>query len=690
MAIEATMASLAHSQITQSLPSLASSVQGFQLIHSNEDESKAIGVVVLLLGDTCVYVPAIYRGGKIYNMDIMYVPEMQQWLPAQDNWITYLRANKPDLVGMMHEKKDGKGGKAPGAVQLDIPFTHIVKAASAEGKPRLPILMKHAAEEMAKELSEPVTSVGIPSSMETLVKADPKVAASFLNTIAEYPSVGNSFVQFYSNDDLLELAGKIRMHADEDARKRKEFKGTKAGGVKLLTMASSESKDLPSDSKVKLIRDGAIIVDNRGLVPTKVYKTKNNADWGTANTTGMYELLKSDGSTLTALVLQISNSQFCIVPLDDFNSRNGVLVNEAPLGQAFPFEGLSIPKTMDLTTAFSDEDEGYYDNVVAFDNFGNVVRLGHACRGTLVVTGNADSANVIVRLANGGTYAKMTGRRGNDDCFDNAKVNKIEQLPAGAKIRLRKDTLYVPEDCHFIKASFNRENTLDLADFGDLQESIIRKDNMTKIKVNSTSSGIVITDDSGKVTEPLGKKAAELDIVRRFGVTPESAEMIVKEASEDSKGQARFLLKIATSTNYAINIAEEPMEEDTEESIDLTNNVLPEDDRKTLEIAGNSGIKEVMDVTVLKLLANDGTSIRQVQEFVPKLFSAMDSVARLLFMIRAGDAMSESYGESRASDMEKQFAQLVENIGDAIICLQQGRINNVHDLLEGPLARTLG
>jgi hypothetical protein len=213
---------------------------------------------------------------------------------------------------------------------------------------------------------------------------------------------------------------------------------------------------------------------------------------------------------------------------------------------------------------------------------------------------------------------------------------------------------------------------------------------MSKIKINATSSGIMITDDTGKVTAPLGKKAAEFDLVKRFGVTPDSAEMIVKEASESASGQARFLLKTASSTNYAINIAESPMEEDTEESIDLSNRTLPEDDRRALEIAGNSGIKEVVDVTVLKMLANDESSVRQAQEFVPKLFSAMDSVARLLFMIRAGDAMAEAYGESRASDMEKQFSYLVESIGDAIICLQQGRIDNVHDLLEGPLARTLG
>ena len=76
MAIEDTMAQLANSQVTQSMPSLRDYIEGFQLITSNEENNAAIGVEIGMLGNTCIYIPAIYRNGKIYDMDIMYIPEM--------------------------------------------------------------------------------------------------------------------------------------------------------------------------------------------------------------------------------------------------------------------------------------------------------------------------------------------------------------------------------------------------------------------------------------------------------------------------------------------------------------------------------------------------------------------------------------------------------------------------------------
>ena len=81
MAIEDTMAQLAHSQVTQCLPSLSDDLQGFQLIYSNDDINSAVGVLVAVVNNLVVYIPAVYRKGKIYSMDIMYIPELHQWLP---------------------------------------------------------------------------------------------------------------------------------------------------------------------------------------------------------------------------------------------------------------------------------------------------------------------------------------------------------------------------------------------------------------------------------------------------------------------------------------------------------------------------------------------------------------------------------------------------------------------------------
>ena len=120
MAIEDTMAQMAHSQITQSLPSMTEDIQGFQIIDTNEEINSAIGVIVGLVGNMVVYVPAVYRRGKIYNMDIMYIPEIRQWLPTHDNWLTYIRSRRADLDAVIKDRDNiASKGKATN-INLDV------------------------------------------------------------------------------------------------------------------------------------------------------------------------------------------------------------------------------------------------------------------------------------------------------------------------------------------------------------------------------------------------------------------------------------------------------------------------------------------------------------------------------------------------------------------------------------------
>ena len=95
-------------------------------------------------------------------------------------------------------------------------------------------------------------------------------------------------------------------------------------------------------------------------------------------------------------------------------------------------------------------------------------------------------------------------------------------------------------------------------------------------------------------------------------------------------------------------------------------------------------------MSVLRMLADDSSSVRIIQDLLPQLFGALNAVGQLLFMVRASTSMSDAYGESRSSEMEKQFTTLMQRLGDAVIALQRGRIDDISDLLEGKLSATLG
>lgn len=691
MAIEQTMAQLAHSQVSQSLPSLSDSIQGFQLIDSNEDSNSAIGVIVALIGDTCIYVPAIYKHGHIYNMDIMYVPEMSQWLPTQDNWITYLKSRKPELMSVLRMKDAADHGNQPGSVDLDIPFKHLVKSASDEtGKERMrrigiTAMLKEASDVILREIDKPVKDLGIPSAIEVLQKSAADSAAKVLNSIIENASLSNAFIQHYTNDDLVSVADALAKKTEGGLLGSEKPKANN-GTVKVLTGASTEARDLSDEEKKKLLLKGAVIVDTRGLTPSKVFKAKNTGAWELVNTQGLYELLKTDGNTLTAYVIPIDHwgreKKAAIIPLDDGMNRVAH-INDLPVGQRYPMDTLpdhcGEPISSFFTSSVMDTDSKWtVIDVVISTPCGKSTRI-YVNGGKPQVIGNVDGTTTLVF-------------RDGSSCCDGSHIGRIEVLPKGARLRISRGTLYAPENAVAIKLRTGDEaadKNLNLSTFEDLQTSVMRQEKLLGIKITNEHFNFSISDDNNRITEPMDKQAAAVDLVRHYAINPDVAEKIMEEVSAKPVNHERYLVKVANDTGYMLMVNEEQEQAPEEVTLDL-NQKLPQDDVQVLIDAGNTGVKEIMDVTVLKTLARDTSTVRQIQELVPRLFSALDAVARILFMLRAGDSMTDSYGTSRADEMEEQFSRLVDSLGDAIICLQQGRVDSIHDLLEGPLASTLG
>lgn len=714
MAIEDTMAQLAHSQISQSLPSLNADIQGFQLIEGNENNNAAIGVIVALINNLCVYIPAIYRNGRIFNMDIMYIPEMRQWLPTQDNWITYLRSRRADLDGIVRErdKKSKKGTAA--SINLDTPFQNIAKHASESYDRKyiervgVPYALQEAENVLRNELSKPVSSLEIPT-LNTLISkcASSPIARRVLNTIANNESIGNAFVQFYSDDDILDAA-KAVAEAGTIGYKEKE---KPTGTVKIMTSASAGASDLSDDEKIKILRDGAVISDTRGLVPTKIYKMKDNCDWVTPGQDGVYELLKLDGSTITAFVIIGGRKRELnhktkhnigynyVLPLDDGMSRKLYVTPAAILGQTIPVHNFELNAGQTI-------DNIKNSSITESDDYSIVDK------NEILIIVDIDGTHITIKdpefkhIGKGDDHKVLLGSRCRiqhnpidrsssciQDCADNF-ITQMIKIPAGGKLRVKGTTIFVPEQCRFFKIDpeqlpwydCDARNDLNLATMDEFVDSVTRRSKLLSIKIYNGNGEFTISDDTGRVTDPLNKRAAAYDLVKTYAITPDVAENLL---NVPNKSQERFLAKIASSTGYALAFSDDDPDDETDGYTDL-NGVLSGDAKRDLESAAQTGVKEIMDVTLLKLLAEDGSSVRMIQDLIPSLFTAMNSVGQLLFMLRAGTSLIDAYGESRTVEMELQFTKLMQRLGDAVIVLQQGRVNDISDLLEGPLADTLG
>lgn len=715
MAIEDTMAQLANSQVTQSMPSLRDYIEGFQLITSNEENNAAIGVEIGMLGNTCIYIPAIYRNGKIYDMDIMYIPEMDQWIPSQDNWVSMLKSKKPDMLAALKGRKTmpSMGGGSSGGVKLDLPFNMISKLASETGGFRKLLeregnqrLLKSAGDTMLEVLlrDDVPDSFGVPEATEFLPNLAKQASAKLLTALKDEPTVYNAFARYYSDEELNALIDKLEAKTKFPTAQTpvEEPQGT----VKILTSASTEARDLDDVAKAKILRDGAVIQDTRGLIPTKVYKAKQNNEWTTVSSNGLYELLNVDGTTTTAYVVlntesngnNMLSSKF-VIPVDDGKRRAAYYCDATIVGQPYPFSDLDLPggytidqiKTMLSAEGNTDSPASYVDALILDVNGSSFKLSGRVSNAQWVRGGDSD---VLSGCKLGAVDISHVAARDVDcygcSCSDGNQITTIVKLPHAAELRVHKNTLYVPDGCKLYPIAQNmKSDILKLVDLANAPDAIGRRAKLLGVKVFNADGVHTISDNSGREFKDLNKTAAEYTLVKEYAIEPAIAEAMVKEASAKRVHSERYLLKIAEDTEFSMAFAgQNPIQ--WEVDVADMGAVMPPDVQQTIERASNAGVKDIFDVSLLKMLAEDSTTVRLVQEYIPTLYQAMDRVARLLYLTRAGDSMAGAYGEGKIDVLEQKLKKLVMDIGDLIIYLQQGRIDDVHDLLEGPLANTLG
>ena len=106
--------------------------------------------------------------------------------------------------------------------------------------------------------------------------------------------------------------------------------------------------------------------------------------------------------------------------------------------------------------------------------------------------------------------------------------------------------------------------------------------------------------------------------------------------------------------------------------------------------AMNAGVKEVLDVDLLKVLATDDSSVREIRSYIPRLMSAVDALGRLLFITRVNDDIQDTYGAQRTVTMEKSVKSTFFKLWDIVLGLRQGAVDDISDLLGGDVSQSIG
>ena len=97
--VEATLADLAFTQVSDKVPSLFDHYLGFELITKNDENTRAAGLMGFKIGNELIYVPVLFLNGKIKGTEVLYLKSSDVFTSNTKQWVEFLSSRNPGIMG---------------------------------------------------------------------------------------------------------------------------------------------------------------------------------------------------------------------------------------------------------------------------------------------------------------------------------------------------------------------------------------------------------------------------------------------------------------------------------------------------------------------------------------------------------------------------------------------------------------
>ena len=191
--LELQFGTLANAIIADKYPKLDRMKLAFQLIDKEDDNNKAVGASVYLVGNTVIFIPAFYKNGNIDTGDMMFLPATQQFLPLSDPWLSWLQDKDLRQPGKIVDNKQTIQQSAVTVKEITDP---IVKTACVYLKG----LLRTGLDAVKKPDSHNI--------FDTVLGMGKTASASMLDNLTGDRMFLNAALRFYSGDQLDAFAKK--------------------------------------------------------------------------------------------------------------------------------------------------------------------------------------------------------------------------------------------------------------------------------------------------------------------------------------------------------------------------------------------------------------------------------------------------------------------------------------------------
>lgn len=675
---EVQLGQLADAELSQNAPSLTPFKVGFQLIEKNDDETRGVGVMVYKLEKTWAYVPVFYLNGRLRGTEEMFLPGRSQFCPSSENWIVFVKGKQSQTLGKPEDDKKVMRGRAA-SVNIVRNVDPFMKSASEDIEG---LVSLSALESMVKG------GEGYKPDMLDLTLWLPRLgktaAATFINTMDKDPDFANAVLKYYDADDLRMIAKK----ASEGWNPAKQDEL-----VKVITPESPEAVNLKPLEKEALVKDRVFVMDSRKETSTVFKGDVDHKKLSSPTKFGVHDVLMSDGTFNRFCAVFPKNaasvsksiddkSGMYLIPMDDEEKeaiQGSPSIQAAKVDSKEWDDGLKTSIGKPISSIRDDIKGG--DKLILIDGFGDgwIVYLDKnmtAVGGKYAVSDHEYSSgnNNIARLDNSN------------------RLKWLEKTNKEGHIFRAGDTLFVPKNTRYVRVGYN-SGKYSFGSPNTLINELKTKLNLKPMKVYSDGTTVQLMYGDGKTGEALSKSAALIELVKRHGVDAPTAKRMVKEASRHNRPHAdRYLIKYAADYPGTLD----PVTGGTQAPYDYQENVVGGpglmDTQQAVE-ASNRGVKDVMDVSILKSLAASGKALNLVDDYLPDFMGALDKLGRMLFLFYwHNDEFKDRYGSEEMTDLESSLRDVFRSLGDLVLFLHKKTVSpsGALESLSGDLAEDLG
>jgi hypothetical protein len=199
-----------------------------------------------------------------------------------------------------------------------------------------------------------------------------------------------------------------------------------------------------------------------------------------------------------------------------------------------------------------------------------------------------------------------------------------------------------------------------------------------KARVYHNGSEYIISGDKSDDDSPKSIKEAAMILVTDYDLDPAVAKVMLKEASngatyDNPKSTLYYITKTALdetqwqdaniSMSQAVNM---PPKVEQQQMPMIQEN--PEQLQQAVITAAQAGIKEVFDVTALKLLCRQNHFFDEIVDDIPLFMRVLDSLCRKLFQFYwHTDKMEEKYGLVKMKALEESLKCTLDSLSELTI-----------------------